>query len=75
MLCPRCSISSTVAPVVIRRLPASLWDHGWTRLGRLICERCGGILPVTSPDPDPSSKATQLARFGLRTDGHTLLEP
>ena len=49
--------------------------HEWKRLGRLICKRCGLILPPVRCDSDHSSKATQLARFGLRTDGDTILEP
>lgn len=49
--------------------------HEWNRLGRLICKRCGLVLPPLSCDSDDSSKSDQLARFGLRTDGDTILEP
>lgn len=75
MLCSRCSQASTVASAQASRLQVSGFDHEWIRLARLICERCGEILPDEAPNLDPSDKASQLERLGLRSDGDTLLEP
>jgi hypothetical protein len=75
MLCTRCAISKEIRPKLAPGFPVSRPQHEWARLGRLICEQCGGILPVGQPRPDAQAKALQLARFGLSTDGDTLLEP
>lgn len=75
MLCSHCSEAERAAPSQLARLRPTRLDPAWTRLTRLICHRCGAVLPGPRPDPDPSAKASQLARFGLRTDGDTLLEP
>jgi len=75
MLCSRCQTDGGAVAAAAYRPGVVGLTHEWNRLGRLICRRCGQILPPVKPDLDHSSKATQLARFGLRTDRDTILEP
>jgi hypothetical protein len=75
MLCSRCSSSPPRPTVAIPRLRAAGTSGDWTRLSRLICENCGGVLPALRPTSDRTVKEWKLTRLGLRTDGHTLLEP
>lgn len=68
-------MSPAIAPPAILRIRDRGTDKEWARLRSLICETCGGIPPLGHTATDPTVKAVQLARFGLRADGHTLLEP
>lgn len=75
MLCKRCKVDGDGrTPAAIR--PSHLQpSHDWQRLVRLICDRCGAVLPPRDTAGDRHSMSDQLERFGLGADTEPLLDP
>lgn len=73
MLCPHCQ---TRTPVEASALRTSLkFVLGSERLSRLVCDRCGAVLPLEDPTDRLLGKLSQLARFGLAAEARPLLVP
>jgi hypothetical protein len=53
--------------------PARVW--GASRLGDLICVRCGGVLPPERVTERLLGALSQLGQFGLAAAGRPLLRP
>ncbi len=75
MLCRRCRIEGD-EPTRTEVRPSQVQPpHDWHRLIRLICDRCGAVLPPRDPAKDRLSIADQLERFGLGANTDPLLDP
>lgn len=72
MLCMRCECRPWSPRLVRFAVPASrVW--GLHRLGELVCERCGAVLPAELVTERLLGKLLQLDRFGLAGGAKPLL--
>lgn len=75
MRCSRCKVEGD-RPTPSEGRPSQMQpSHDWHRLVRLICDRCGAVLPPEDPARDRLSISDQLERFGLAADTEPLLDP
>jgi hypothetical protein len=74
MLCQRCE-RRLWNPKLLRfwTSPRTVW--GASRLGDLICARCGSVLPADMVTERLLGKLSQLGQFGLDAAARPLLKP
>ena len=74
ILCQRCERRLWNPKLLrFRTSPPSVW--GASRLGDLICARCGSLLPAEMVTERLLGKLSQLGQFGLAAAAGPLLKP